>query len=110
MDETGNVCISSGNMRPNLVSCIIVVLRGETFHIGKRIAPFTCHDQDSVLVKFRSDKWIHLGHVAAEPEQPAGGRGQYQDALHDSSVGALRGDDWQNDANHAENRREDDDW
>lgn len=86
-----------------------IVLRDETIHIGKRIAPFTGHNQDGVLMKFRSDKWIHLGHVAAEPEQPAGGRGQYQDALHDSSVGSLRSDDGQNDANHAENRREDND-
>lgn len=97
------------SMKPNLVICRIV-LRDKTFHIRKRIAPFTCHNQDSVLMKFGSDKWIHLGHVAAEPEQPAGGRGQYKDALHDSSVGSLRSDDWQNDANHAENRRENNNW
>lgn len=89
--------------------CRRIVLWDKAIHIGKGIAPFTGHDQDGVLMQFGADKWIHLGHVAAEPEQPAGGRGQDQDALHDSSVRSLRGDDGQNDANHAENRREDND-
>lgn len=80
-----------------------------SFHIGQRVAPFACHDQDGVLMQFGTDEWVHLGHVTAEPEQPAGGRRQDQDALHNSSVGSLRSDDWQNDANHAENRREDND-
>lgn len=85
------------------------VLGHETIHIGKRIAPFTCHNQDGVLVQLGTNEGIHLSHVAAKPEQPAGGRGQNQDALHNSSVGSLRGDDRQNDANHAENRRENND-
>lgn len=78
-------------------------------HIGQRVSPFAGHDQDRVLVQFRSNQGVHLGHVAAQPEKPTGDRGQYQDALNDPSVGTLRGDNRQCDANHAENGREDDD-
>lgn len=110
LNETWGECLNPvDNMRPNLVVCR-VVFGDKSFHIWERVAPLTCHYQDGVLMQFGSDKWIHLSHVAAEPEQPAGGRSQYQDALHDSSVGSLRGNDWQNDANHAENRRENNDW
>lgn len=78
-------------------------------HIGQRVSPFAGHDQDGVLVQFRSNQRIHLGHVTAQPEKPTGDRGQYQYALDDSSVGSLRGDNRQSDANHAEDGREDDD-
>lgn len=78
-------------------------------HVGQRVSPFAGHDQDRVLVEFRSNQGVHLGHVTAQPEKPTGDRGQYQDALNDPSVGTLRGDNRQGDANHAENGREDDD-
>lgn len=31
------------------------------------ISPFSSHDQDRVLMQFRTDEWIHLCHVAAQP-------------------------------------------
>lgn len=83
--------------------------RGPGVHVGKCVSPFAGHDQDRVLVKFRSNQRVHLGHVTAQPEKPTGDRGQYQDALNDPSVGTLRGDNRQGDANHAEDGREDDD-
>lgn len=109
MKNKGNVCFTP--LAPRSIFFLVFggVLGHETIHIGKRIAPFTCHNQDGVLVQLGTNEGIHLSHVAAKPEQPAGGRGQNQDALHNSSVGSLRGDDRQNDANHAENRRENDD-
>lgn len=78
-------------------------------NVWKRITPFACHNQDRVLVQFGANQWVHLGHVAAEPEQPASGRGQYQNALDNSSVGAFGSNDWQSDANHAKNRGKNDD-
>lgn len=78
-------------------------------HVGQGVSPFAGHDQDRVLVQFRSNQGVHLGHVTAQPEKPTGDRGQYQNALNDPSVGTLRGDNRQGDANHAEDGREDDD-
>lgn len=78
-------------------------------HIGQWVSPFAGHDQDGVLVQFGSDQRVHLGHVTAQPEKPTGDRGQYQHALDDPSVGSLRGNDRQSDANHAENGRENND-
>lgn len=104
---SGSVVISP-LLGPNLM-VRVVHRRCPGVHVGQRVSPFAGHDQDRVLVQFRSNQGVHLGHVTAQPEKPTGDRGQYQDALNDPSVGTLRGDNRQSDANYAENGREDDD-
>lgn len=101
------VTLPRGTSGPNLM--VRVFRRCPGVHIGQRVAPLPGHNQDRVLVQFGANQRVHLGHVAAQPEQPAGDRGQYQHALNDPSVGTLRGDNRQGDANHAEDGRENDD-
>lgn len=42
-----------------------------------------------MLTEFRPDQRIHLGQVAAEPEEPAGGSGQHQGAANQILVGTV---------------------
>jgi hypothetical protein len=48
--------------------------------------PLDLHGIESFRLQDWSDKRIHLGHVAAQPEQPAAGPRDHQDHLHKKSL------------------------
>ena len=52
----------------------MIVEDDEAFYIlFLNIPPVMLHDGEIVLVNDGSDEGVHLGHVAAEPEEPAAG-------------------------------------
>ena len=50
------------------------------------IAPLLLHGEQRLGLQHRPNQGVHLAHVAAEPEQPAGGPSDHQDDLHGNSV------------------------
>jgi len=69
--------------------------------------PLELHRVKRFCLKDRADQRVHLGHVAAEPEQPAAGGGDDQTNLDDRFVGTSGHKDGQEDANHPPDGRED---
>lgn len=66
-----------------MLRCSLVGNKGCHVQRGP-VTPFTSHQQDGVLMELGPDQGVHLGHVTAQPEQPASDCRQDQHALDDA--------------------------
>jgi len=67
------------------------------------IPPILFYGNEGSLIQYGPDQWIHLGHVATEPEQPAAYTNQHQYHLYYTPVRIFGYKYWQYSANDSKN-------